>query len=96
MEIILTSRQIITGELRSDDPVKVESAHIMINGMEFKKLDVVDNKFEFEITEQFENGSYDIVFNIIINGKESTVKNSFIVSNGKIDPSLPLDMQSLA
>lgn len=93
----LLSRQIIEGRLNlENENSSVSNVEIRFNGMLFDTIEVKDNMFQIEITERFENGKYDVVWNAMINGKESTITDSFVVSNDKIDPTLPLDLQYLS
>ena len=96
MEIILVSKQIIEGVLVFEDKdIIVKSATVMFLGHVFKELEIKDNKISFEITGQFENGNYELVYEVTVNGKDVKVTQSFVVSNDKIDPSLPVDLQRL-
>ena len=97
MKFNLISRQIIEGELvLEDESVVINNVKVMYLGEEFKVIELKDNKFMFEITSQFENGNYEVIVNASINGKESNIIGTFVVSNDKLDSSLPIDLQSLA
>lgn len=97
MESKLISRQIIEGELSSlDKSTIVKSVDVIFGSVNFMNMEIVDNKFKLEITDRFESGNYEVNWNVTINGKDTIVKDSFIVSTSNIDPSLPLDLQNLA
>lgn len=96
MEIILVKKNTIVAELQVDDKsVTIKGARVLFLGATFKVLEVVDKRVEFEITEMFESGNYEIVFDVEINGKANTAITSFVVTNDGIDPSLPIDLQNL-
>ena len=97
MESTLTSRQVIEGKLQiADKAVVIKNVDVFFEGSLFTTIPVNDGVFQIEITERFENGNYEVKWNVTINGKESLVIDSFVVSNSKIDPSLPVDLQQLA
>jgi len=97
MQSNLVSRQIIEGSLVLENKdSSIKNVLIFFQGQLFDTIEVTDGKFQIEITERFENGSYDVIWNTVINGVDTEVKDSFIVSNDKIDPTLPLDLQYLA
>lgn len=97
MESNLKIRQVVEGELMYEgDSVEIEDVSIQFVGMEIGGVNRSENKFQLEIGDSFENGSYDVVWHVKINGKEHVVRDSFTVTNDKIDPSLPFDLQYLA
>ena len=95
MEKLLQTKNTIAAVLEVDDSVTIKSARIEFLGSPFQELEVVDKRVEFEVTSIFENGNYEIVYVVEINGVENTAKTSFVVSNDGIDPSLPVDLQRL-
>ncbi len=96
MEIVLVKKNTIAAELQVDDKsVVIKGARVLFLGSTFQELEVANKRVEFEITSRFESGSYEIVFDVEINGKANTAVTSFVVSNDGIDPSLPIDLQNL-
>lgn len=92
----LISRQIIEGKLKLENKdSSIINVEVNFNGMLFDTIEIKDNKFQIEITERFENGKYNVVWNVMINGVKSIIIDSFIVSNDSIDPTLPIDLQYL-
>lgn len=96
MELNIDKKQIITGKLVvEDESVKIGNIDVLFRGDVFDKVEPDGNQFVIEIDERFENGNYEIHWHVEINGKEHIVKGNFVVSNDKINPSLPLDLQHL-
>ena len=93
MEVDLAKRQVIEGKIKyGHGEPEIKFVHIYFKGDRFTTVEVHDSVFQVEITERFENGSYDV--RTSINEVLETI-GSFIVTNDKIDPTLPLDLQHL-
>ena len=95
---------LITGKLKfnKDDNVKVKTIEIFLVGIDevIAEIDSVEESFgasfSYVIDSRSRAGEYKVVWNVIVDGKETKVFNNFIISSDNIDRTLPLELQHLA
>lgn len=95
---------LITGKLKfdKDDNVEVKTIEIFLVGIDevIAELDATEEtfgaSFSYVIDSRSRAGEYKVVWNIIVDGAETKVFNSFIISSDSIDRTLPLELQHLA
>ncbi len=85
-----------------DSNVTIKNVDIFLEGIDTALstiepvIDVDGARFEFSIDSIARAGSYKIVWNVFISGKESKVINNFSINSDSIDRTLPLELQHLA
>ena len=100
-EIIVSN--LITGKLTfgKDDNVKVKNVEIFLEGIPdvIVEIEVVEEdfgaSFTYIIDARARAGTYKVVWNVIVDGEEFKVFNSFIINADNMDRTLPMELQHL-
>ena len=100
-EIFVSS--LITGKLTfdKDDNVKVKNVEIFLEGISdvIVEIEVVEEdfgaSFTYIIDARARAGTYKVVWNVIVDGEEFKVFNSFIINADNMDRTLPMELQHL-
>ena len=95
---------LITGKLKFDknDNVEVKIIEIFLIGIDevIAEVDSIEESFgasfNYVIDSRSRAGEYKVIWNVIVDGVETKVFNSFIISSDNIDRTLPLELQHLA
>lgn len=94
---------LIIGKLKfdKDDNVKVKNVEIFLEGIDdvIAEIEVTDEEFgasfNYIIDSRARAGQYNVVWNVIADGIEIKVHNSFVISSDNIDRTLPVELQHL-
>ncbi len=100
-EIFVSS--LITGKLTfdKDDNVKVKNVEIFLEGIPdvIVEIEVVEEdfgaSFTYVIDARARAGTYKVIWNVIVDGEEFKVFNSFIINADNMDRTLPMELQHL-
>ena len=99
----ITVSNLITGKLtfNEEDNVKVKNVEIFLEGIPDVIVEIEVTKedfgasFTYIIDARARAGTYKVVWNVIVDGEELKVFNSFIISADNIDRTLPMELQHL-
>jgi len=101
-EIKVNSLVVGTLKFDKEDNVQVENVEIFLEGIPevIAEVEVIEEdfgaSFSYIIDSRARAGQYRVVWNVIVDGVETKVFNSFVINSDNIDRTLPIELQHLA
>lgn len=100
----ISVNSLILGTLKFDkeDNVQVKNVEIFLEGISevIAEIEVVEEdfgaSFSYIINSRARAGQYRVVWNVVVDGVETKVFNSFVINSDNIDRTLPIELQHLA
>ena len=100
----ISVNSLILGTLKFDkeDNVQVKNVEIFLEGIPevIAEIEVVEEdfgaSFSYIIDSRARAGQYRVVWNVVVDGVETKVFNSFVINSDNIDRTLPIELQHLA